>query len=60
MQIICAPYDFEVSTTDKGVVIVKIREMSELEIYLGGDDTSIVQKIQSAVFDAKAMDLGIE
>jgi len=59
MQIICAPDDLEVTTTEKGVVVVKIREMSELEIFLGASDVPLVEKIQSAVFDAKAKELGL-
>jgi hypothetical protein len=59
MQIICAPDDLEVITTEKGVVVVKIREMSELEIFLGASDIPLVERIQNAVFEAKARELGL-
>jgi len=59
MQIICAPDDIEVTTTEKGVV-VKTGEVSELEIYLGADDGHLVERIQNAIFEVKAKQLGLD
>ncbi len=60
MQIICAPDDIEVTTTKKGVVVVKIREVSELEIFLSAADGYLVEKIQNAIFEVKAKQLGLD
>jgi hypothetical protein len=60
MQIICAPDDIEVTTTEKGVVVVKIREVSELEIFLSAADGYLVEKIQNAIFEVKAKQLGLD
>ena len=60
MKIICAPDDIEVTTTEEGVVVVKITEVSELEIYLGADDGHLVERIQNAIFEVKAKQLGLD
>ncbi|NJO52188.1 MAG: hypothetical protein HC840_25455, partial [Leptolyngbyaceae cyanobacterium RM2_2_4] len=59
IQIIVAPDQVEVTTTDKGVVCVTIKETCSLELFLGSADTGLVNKIQHALYEERAKELGI-
>jgi hypothetical protein len=59
MQVIVAPESLDVQIQGK-VVVVKVKEDSTLEIFLGREDQKEVEKILNALFEIKAKELGLE
>jgi hypothetical protein len=59
MQVIVAPESLDVQIQGK-VVVVKVKEDSTLEIFLGREDQKEVEKILNALFEIKAKELGLD
>lgn len=59
IQIIVAPDQIDVRTTGQGVICVTIKEPCSLELFFGSADIGLINKIQNALYEERAKELGM-